>query len=308
VVLYIKDMRFVNCALLFIFFNQVLTAQVIPASGDFQFTMKAEARIYIGFMGAVGFSANLAAGVTQRLGNFQWGGTAAVNLYQGGIGAVLSSQNRQFRGKNQFNTDIILSGSATLGDGRHDTLPLLTFNHAYPAVVLQGYKKSITHAQNFVFNFRGRHQRVGTYGFKLYNVYLQLYNDVDIFLGDADDRFWTGGGSISVYLTDSYYFAFGTDVFTGERNPLRSSHPQNPPRGYPYEDYDQAPGDQQLNIGKLFLQLNSYEHNFNFEIARTGRRDMTFQNIIHKWYGTPYYESTAANQWNVGVGIQHHQD
>ena len=302
----INYMRVYSCIIL-VFTSLILTAQTFPGNGDFQFSAKAEARVQIGFKGAASFSANLALGVSQRLGNFLWGGTLAVNLYQGGIGSVLSTQNRNVRGINQFNSDVVLSGSATLGKERSHLLPLHTFNHNYPVVVLNGYQYSITHAQNFIFNFRGRHQRVGAYALKIDRVYVQSYNDVDIFLGDSDDRFWTGGASISVYLNDGYYLTLGTDVFTGERNSMRTSHLQNPPRGFPFLDYDQSPVDQQLNIGKLFLQLNNYRDNFNFEISSTGRRHMSFQDIIHKLYGIPYFKSTAANQWHIGAGVQYYQ-
>ena len=296
------------CCILLTLISLTLTGQSFPRNGDFNFSLKAEARVLIGTKGAVSISANLATGVSQRIGNFLWATTAAISLYQGGVGSVLSSQNRNARGINQFNTDVIFTGSATLGKERSRLLPLHTFNHNYPAIILNGYQYSLTHAQNFILNFRGRHQRLGTYAIKIDRVYVQSYNDVDLFLGDGDDRFWTGGGSISVYVADGYYLTLGMDVFTGERNPMRTSHSQNPPRGFPYLDYDQSPRDQQWNIGKLFLQLNTLRDDFNFEISSTGRRNMAFQDFIHKLYGTPYFESTAVNQWNIGVGIQHYQD
>ncbi|MGI9543895.1 MAG: polymorphic toxin type 23 domain-containing protein [Cyclobacteriaceae bacterium] len=288
-------------------------AQEATNNSDINLGIKGEIRITIGFRGNHSLSGNVGLGIYQGFDHFQWGFNGAINIYYGGLGSMLST-SRNASASNQLNADLILTGTATLGDDSHETLPLITFNHNNPAMIFNDYKRSLTHAQNVIINFRGRNQRVGTLAFKFGNVYFQTYNDVKYLLGDSDDRFWSGGGSISIYLDDGYYVTIGTEVFTGSR--LQSNPPTNPTtyqtipqplpqRGCPYLDYTQSSFQQQLNIGKLFFQLNNYNDNFNFEVSRTGWKLMASQNFIHAIIEAPYFDSRARNQWNIGLSYQY---
>jgi len=270
-------------------------------SKDTEILGKADIRFTIGTRGRTSISVNFGLGISRRIDNFQWGINGALNVYSGELGSPNGGQR-------PLNGDLVTSFSITWGDGLADSLPLATFNHLNSAAVFNYYQKSITHAQNFVFSFRDRHQRVGMFGFKLDRFYLQTYNDVDILIGDGEDRYWTGGGSLSVALEDGRYLKLGTDVFTGLRDPTHSSHPQVPPRGRPFLYYDQSLFDFSLNMGKTYLQLRSIDDDFNFEVSRTGWRDMGPQNLIHAVISTPWFESGVSNSWNVGVSYQKFND
>lgn len=74
---------------------------------------------------------------------------------------------------------------------------------------------------NFIFNSNHRHQTVGTVGVLSKYVSAVYYNDGAppfswFGLGDCSDRWWTGGGCMSIHSDKGFnYVEFGFDQFTG---------------------------------------------------------------------------------------------
>jgi len=161
--------------------------------------------------GGIGFRVSAAVGMRMRTPNVQVSQNLAVNLYNFGVGTREGTT-----GAREPQADLIYSVSATIGGGEQGRLPLHTHSGLTATGVSNDYAASVTHGQNFVLNSSGRNQRSGSHGIRLADMRLQTYNDVDVLLGDGDDRWWTGGGTLSA-LTSIGPATVGTEVYTGER-------------------------------------------------------------------------------------------
>ena len=151
------------------------------------------------------------AGLRMRTGNFQASANVPVSLYNFGVGTREGTT-----GELAPQADMVTSIAATVGGGEQSELPLYTFSGLYETGVVNDFAVSVTVGQNFVRNSAGRNQRSGSYGIRLADLRLQTYNDVDVLLGDGDDRWWTGGGTLSG-TTSMGPATVGTEVYTGER-------------------------------------------------------------------------------------------
>jgi len=159
-----------------------------------------------------GFSFGAGVGVSQRVGGAGMASlNLSVNIYNSGVG----TRSGVLGGPDKTYVDVALSPAATvaLGNSMKSPTILNTFNNNAVSGVTNYYRNSITLGTNFVFNSHGRNQRVGFFGFKIDQLDFNTYNDVFPILGDRDDRYWTGGGSLNFGP-----FSLANDVFTGIRD------------------------------------------------------------------------------------------
>ncbi len=230
--------------------------------------------------GGYGFRLSAAAGTTFGSGNVQPSLNVSLNVYNAGVGTsqgttgVLGTQ-----------ADFVFSGALSVGGGSGQALPLNTLSGLSESGVSNTFANSFTYGQNLVLNSSGRNQRSGSIGFRAGNVAVQTYNDVSYYRGDGNDRFFTGGGTISI-ASQGNVLSIGADVFTGARmqDPLSTG-------GFAVSDGYYA-GDYSLNNGRTFAILGG--HNQHQVSVATGSFHMYSQNIIHDAMRIPRFRSHAS--------------
>jgi RHS repeat-associated protein len=240
-----------------------------------------------------GFSVSVAVGVSQRGQNVMGSINMALSVYNYGLGTIHGST-----GLYSNHLDLVISPALTMGSGTGRSIPMNTFSNNMPTGVFNNFEGSGTLASNFVLNSSGRNQRVGFAGGKRGSPSFGMYNDVIPILGDGDDRWYTGGGNLTIG-SDFGNFMIGTDVFTGERLGKNSagkwlSNPSNPAGGL-HGTYDQSLYDQKLNNGQSLSTLPGINQ---INIRRiVGRDQMWSQNYIHNYLtNNRLFHSTAKEE------------
>ncbi|RCX00990.1 RHS repeat-associated core domain-containing protein, partial [Schleiferia thermophila] len=236
-------------------------------------------------------SASIGVGVSYQTPNFMGAAKISASAYNFGLGTSHGST-----GMRGLQMDLVGSLSATGGWGSANGLTLNTFSNNARSGVQNTFKNSLTLGSNFVFNSNGRNQRVGYVGLRSGDVQAGVYNDFFPVLGDRDDRFWTGGGSLQFSTGATSSLTMGTDVFTGERlgkNPLTGGWLLNGsnPAGGKFGTYAQTPGQQLLNNGQTYFRV---ENGMLMGIGSVGGQNhMYSQDAIHNTLGHPLFLSTA---------------
>lgn len=259
----------------------------------------------------------------------QLGANAAVNFYNGGLGSLPSSS--------KLHLDYVLSGAATIGGGKGGAMSIHPMDIQSGTGMTDKFSGSVTAGTSFVFNNSGRNQQVGFLQLRGANVSFQLYNDVGKFkrigLSDGYDRWWTGGGNLSIGTLDQdYRFTAAMDVFTADTNSDIMPNGLTAPKGYDgnYKlDTPIDPNTPQDALGDLFnagqldqdyldkyrdgVLWNEQKHDFRLNQGRTslrlntpfgqfgansiGQGNMYPQNSIHKWIDFHMIPSTVKNSW-----------
>jgi RHS repeat-associated protein len=226
-----------------------------------------------------GYSVSVAMGISQRGRDAMGSINMSFSAYNYGLGTTHGSGGSYSR-----QMDLVISPALTMGTGEGRALPLNTFSNNMPSGVFNNFEGSGTLASNFVLNSNGRNQRVGFAGGKIGSASFGMYNDVIPGLGDKDDRWYTGGGNLTI-ASDFGNFFIGTDVFTGERlgrddNLNWLSMPSNPSGGL-HGTYAQSFLNQLLNNGQSLSTLPGINAS-NFQ-RWVGRDQMWSQDYIHNF-------------------------
>jgi hypothetical protein len=259
--------------------------------------------------------ARMSAGVSTRFGlgfgsvQSQVGLNLSGNLTTGGLG-------HSFGKRDGFIGELALSPSLTIGGGYAKTsAPLNTFHSGALTSVFNNFQNSFTHAQNLSFSTKHGYQRVGAYALRAGDFNFHTYNDTRLFLGDKKDRFYSGGGGITIvnFLGNSENSIIITnDVFTGnsynsgkwkdrdKKEPEYQYGGKKEPKFLRYanqSDFDDLwyPGyNQSLNMGQTSIRVNS---SFGvFQLGHSGEWDMWSQNGIHDAQDFHRFLSTVKNQ------------
>jgi hypothetical protein len=220
------------------------------------------------------------------------------NIYNSGVGTrsgVLGRNDKMY-------SDLSISPAFTYGSGQSNSVTLNTFNNNMASGVSNNFENSVTLGTNFVLNSDGRNQRVGYAGFKSGKVDFSFYNDVIPVLGDRDDRWWTGGGSLNIGN-----LSLATDVFTGLREQIGSKANGDPiyninlDTGGRFGQYIQAASEQVFNSGQTILSLRGIGGTSNTGIYNEGSKHLWSQNIIHNipLVKTPTFKSTSKSSYGI---------
>ena len=138
------------------------------------------------------------------------------NLYRGGLGNSLL-----YSAQNGFQLDLVNAFSLTFGQGTYAfSRPLYAWTPNYAQSLRNPYRHAVTLATNFVWNPHHRAQQIGALCLTSGDAQLGYYNDGMPFdllgLGDAYDRWWTGGGYLHLIVQPTRYQAIiRFDKFTG---------------------------------------------------------------------------------------------
>jgi hypothetical protein len=189
-------------------------------------------------------------------------------------------------------SDLSISPAFTYGRGQSNSVTLNTFNNNMASGVSNNFENSVTLGTNFVLNSDGRNQRVGYAGFKSGKVDFSFYNDVIPVLGDQDDRWWTGGGSLNIGD-----ISLKADVFTGIRD--KSTSYINPDYG---TIWDPTPGNPANGIHGTYQQT-LFEKSFNNGQTIWGFRSW---GAVYSGKGHMYPQSTIHNYMSDNLLFESH--
>ena len=158
-------------------------------------------------------SGTAGVGISRRFNFIEPGVNIAVNVYNGGLGSLSSN--------NSFNVDTVLSAKLTAGNGNGNPMDIRSLHIGSGTGLEDKFKYSATIGSSFILNNNNRNQQVGFFQLKVSDVSFQTYNDFQGFkkigLSDGYDRWWTGGGNITVGANNSnYQFIIASDVFTAD--------------------------------------------------------------------------------------------
>lgn len=231
---------------------------------------------------AVGFSKQIKIGKNTLMPAINLAG----DIYNFGIGARRYTAQNPFL-KPELQLDGVMSISTTYGWGGLADLemPLNTFSNSTRTAIKNPFYNSLTVASNFVVNSKGRNQRVGFFGAKIMGrVALNTYNDIFPYLGDGNDRYWSGVGSIQIALGGEHIFTLGSDIFTEERIAVKEGAEEylhdetNPAKGM-IGTYLQTFEQRLYNNGQTYLSVEGSKYNFSTRYL--GKIHMKPQWVVH---------------------------
>jgi hypothetical protein len=276
-------------------------------------------------------SGTAGVGVSRKFDAIQPGVNLAVNFYNGGIGAREDS--------NMMHFDTVLTAKVTAGSGTGNPMTVYPLHLDSGTGLVDNYKYSATLGANLILNNSNRNQRVGFLQLRAGDFSFQTYNDFGGFkkigISDGYDRWWTGGGNITVGSRNSeYQLIIASDVFTADtdtenevdranaRKSLEEFNKQNTGSGFQklknkLSDYTPTTASEVdqtfLNASRDGAQWTAEKHSFNLNQGRTsfrmktpqgqfglnslGKGNMYSQDIIHRVINFHLIPSERENYW-----------
>lgn len=297
--------------------NQVISSEELEgAEPEKDLNVNVSVSVNLGSGNSSSVSASIGVGMSFKGKNIMGALNTSARFYAGGLGS-LGAKDPQF--------DLTASPSLTVGTGSAGSQPLTTFNSSTNYAVNNNFKYSITAATNLNLNFGrennlasnlpGSFQRVGGINARAGDFSLSTYNDVFPLIGDGDDRYWTGGGSVFIGQRESFNLTLGTEVFTGER----FSKDGNSNSGN-YSSYNSRGSDLQTHPyygtlnnkytnGHTFLKISNGQYSANVGLSGVGKFDSMYsQNLIHDNFpsGTlPRFYSNYKQAVQIGGGLNY---
>ncbi|MFT3701399.1 MAG: hypothetical protein QM802_03475 [Agriterribacter sp.] len=162
---------------------------------------------------------------------------------------------------------------------------------------------------NFILNNHHRNQVVGTLNALFDNVSIYYYNDGTPFnwigLGDNFDRYWTGGGGVTVHTRQNYNrVEFSFDQFTGYI-PLLYEASGLLGINIPLYDEHSKKKAYNFNTSAYHLRVNT-DRNFGFNAGVIGslidnnQRHYGIQDAIHMTLKYPLHPNNDRNRFFIG--------
>jgi hypothetical protein len=276
-------------------------------------------------------SGTAGVGVSRKFDAIQPGVNLAVNFYNGGIGAREDS--------NMMHYDTVLTGKITAGGGKGNPMTVYPLHLDSGTGLVDNYKYSATLGANLILNNSNRNQKVGFLQLRAGDFSFQTYNDFGGFkkigIADGYDRWWTGGGNVTVGARNSeYQLIIASDVFTADTDSdnevdranshrsLEEFNKQNTGSGFQklknklssYTPTTASEVDQTfLNASRDGAQWTPEKHSFNLNQGRTsfrlktpqgqfglnslGKSNMYSQDIIHRVINFHLIPSERKDYW-----------
>jgi len=163
-----------------------------------------------------GLRAYIAFSATAYRGDFMASYGPSLSLYTKTIGANLNP----LVGDWQLDLTNTFSGGVVWGGQNTYNTYMRTFHNGDYYNLVTNRQGAAVLSTNFILNNHRRNQIIGSVNVLFDNVSLNYYNDGPPFdliaLGDNFDRYWTGGGSITLHTRKNYNTAeLSFDQFTG---------------------------------------------------------------------------------------------
>ncbi|WP_310557547.1 polymorphic toxin type 23 domain-containing protein [Flavobacterium sp.] len=276
-------------------------------------------------------SGTAGVGVSRRIQFIEPGVNLAVNFYNGGIGSKSNS--------NMMHYDTVLTAKLTAGAGNGNPMTIYPLHIDSGTGLEDKFKYSATIGTNLILNNSGRNQNVGFIQLRASDFSFQTYNDFGGFkkigISDGYDRWWTGGGNITIGAKNSeYQLIVASDVFTADTDTENEIDRANAHRnleefnsnntGSKFDRFknkisnytpatasevDQTFLDASRNGVDLKPELHSFDLNQgrtsfrartpqgNFGINSLGQGNMYSQNMIHRLINFHLIPSERPNFW-----------
>ena len=223
----------------------------------------------------------------------------SASLYKGGMGNSVSYTERD---KHQF--DIIQTFGFTAGWGSYYATekPLFLFNTFIANPQQDIFKHSLSIATNFLYNNHDRHQQIGFLGISTGKFQVGYYNDGTPFhqllglgLGDAYDRWWTGGGYLRYNTSDGYAVQLQHDKFTGF---IRDAFEIGNKLLMDYVPYKEI---KEATYNKSMYRLTvSSPSGLGLHLSATDYHKADVQNFIHIIGNMALHPPVLPGQWYLG--------
>ncbi len=246
------------------------------------------------------WSGGIGLGYTNRFGNVQPALNIAWNVYNGGLGANSKGDATKYM-------DLAITPSITYGNGRSDTRLIDFLHHNIPSGVASDYKNSVTVGSNFIFNNKGRNQRVGSLSGRIGDFSLHTYNDFFPFIGDLRDRGQSGGGQVSYFAANKRYFLF-YEVFTSQTDVTQETSKNGIAKQTPIQKlFNQGifAGGVEFSSG---FQQQGFNAGYTIMAGRIGGGLLKGQNGIHTAINFHHIPSSVPTRFFVGGGRSQNAD
>lgn len=223
-----------------------------------------------------------------------------IQLYKGGIGGRYQSGNDE-KFPYPFQLDAILAFTLTSGFINHhsDNYSHLRYFADFAAPSLRNpYKSSLSLGTNLVLTTDSKRefQRLGFLNVNIQGVQLSYYNDGgslmrDLRLGDREDRYYTGGGTVSYDITDQNLpmsIELSGHKFTGYTKSAFEFSNEAKSKTVRYKDLDQYSynkGVWRLNI----YTLNNDKTNYGMSLSYYNSKKVDVQHVIHRITSDAYH-------------------
>ncbi|MEO1517456.1 MAG: polymorphic toxin type 23 domain-containing protein [Bacteroidota bacterium] len=222
----------------------------------------------------------------------------SANVSKGTIGTSSHPGER-----NDLVIDLIGSAFISLGDHRgspYDFQRIDNFQPYSTTALEHPYDHyAVTLGSSFIVNNKKRHQHIGHFGFSVLDFSLMYFNDggpivQQLSLGDARDRWWTGGLHLSIHPRNSDFRWSATYlVYTGYSENAYVLSSLMDLKAVMYAS-NQA---YFLNKGLLSVAVQHKPSGFGAGLDVSGSRWMFLQNFLHRRLGSSLHPSSQASQF-----------
>ncbi len=195
--------------------------------------------------------------------------------------------------------DAILAFTLTAGfvNDHPDHNSLLRYFSDFATPSLRNpYSSSLSLGTNMVIttDSRRKFQRLGFFNLNVKGVQLSYYNDGgfgfrNINLGDKEDRFYTGGGSLSYDFTDKNNWItieVSAHKFTGNTKSAFEFSNETESKTVRYKDPSQYPYNKSV-LRANFIYQNHHDFGFGFSFSAFNKFDI--QHFIHRLTSDSYH-------------------
>lgn len=264
-----------------------------------------------GLTGFVSWRASFSTAIANKIDFLTPALQIEFQIYQKGLGNEFPAHLRG----NKINFDFTGTWAFTFGcDENEHYKNLYVFNTSASSSFIQLYNKSITFGSNYNrLLFRKvegmlRNQKIGFLNININKVQILYYNDGppfdSFYLGDAYDRWWTGGGLIQVESKNrEYYYTVSYDKFTGFTkhayeiaNNLHMDYVS-----YPEMSIEQ----RKYNIGQTRFQIINNKKNLGTSLTFVNSSGgLDFQNLIHYFQNYTFHPMASDRYIYVGASYQ----
>jgi len=203
-----------------------------------------------------------------------------LNIYSNGLGEGLIKEYR--KGQIDFvTTALLLAGANDPGDTRMSYIRPFHQNNSVPIQHPVDYL--VWYGTSFIMNNHQRNQQIGNIGLNLFSNALTLgyYNDGGYaFLPpffDEEDKYYTGGGYLSIGISRNQFIEIAYDRFTGD---TQKEYVVSKELGFF--------GTPTANLEEIFYNQALFSVNYidlrgsKFGVGTLGHTSFDFQDLLHK--------------------------
>lgn len=237
-----------------------------------------------------------------------------LQIYRGGLGSSLAVLQRNKVHAEVHNNFAFYTGYSRMEDYGFKYIaygrPMLKIvGNSYQALY-DPFDVSIGFGSTFVTGINhNRNQQIGTFILGIHNFQAAYYNDGPFFnykvlpLGDAYDRYWTGGGQIGIYRPDDKSLVTEIvakyDKYTGWQP---NAYEVASLLGIDYVPYSNI-AEALYNQGRWSWSAG-FKNNLQISYNRYEPQYLDVQNLIHRTIGQPFHQVQLKKHWSMAYSYR----